>query len=91
MSMPHLSIRMLSSLNLRMSCACSHSLCEFISALVQLCVDDTVSLVSLIPSVLKSFPSFLHSLLNSVSRGLFKTSYFGLNVPKSFTLCTLCS
>lgn len=77
-----------SGLDLRRSCACWHSLCEFICARALLGLEDLVSLV--FPLALTfSLPPLLQSSLISEGKDLIETSHLGMHVPRFLTLCPL--
>lgn len=67
------------------------SLCEFICISSLLCLEDAVSILGVVRHFwfLDSFLSLLYSSLSLEGTDMIKTSYLGLNAPKSFTRCTL--
>ena len=73
------------------SCACCHSLCEFIQVLVLLCLKTLLSWCHSALLVLMILPlPFLHSSLGYEGRSLMKATIW-LSVSKSLTLCILSS
>lgn len=73
----------MSDWNLYMSCACWHSLCDFVCASIVLNLEDTASLCSSISSV--SYNLFLRFEGN----GLIKIPHFVPSLPKPVTLWQL--
>lgn len=80
-----------SGLDLRRPCACCHSLCEFIYALVPVCLEGLVSLVySILTDSYTIFPSpFLQSSLSHEGRSLTEIIFRSILRTPHFTHCVL--
>lgn len=89
-SLPHFSAGVWSGLNLCRSCACCHSLCEFIHASVLLCLEDTVySEPSTTSGSWVFLPPLLYTLL-SLEGGIWWRQSIWNWVLQNLSHCTRC-